>query len=82
MMKSRGQLAGTTRLDLPLLLGTIVTEDPDKARVAGFFVPFADILLNLHPQASPDALGPHFGAVRLFAGDRGADVRRRQQASM
>jgi hypothetical protein len=32
------QLAGLTRLDLPLLLGTIVTEDPDRARVAGFFV--------------------------------------------
>jgi uncharacterized membrane protein YagU involved in acid resistance len=32
------QLAGLTRLDLPLLLGTIVTEDPDKARVAGFFM--------------------------------------------
>jgi hypothetical protein len=31
------QLAGLTRLDLPLLLGTIVTEDPDRARVAGFF---------------------------------------------
>src|SRR5438105_11272196 len=30
------QLAGLTRLDLPLLLGTIVTEDPDRARVAGF----------------------------------------------
>ncbi|HEX4530035.1 MAG TPA: hypothetical protein VIA11_11585 [Acidimicrobiia bacterium] len=32
------QLAGLTRLDIPLLLGTIVTEDPDKARVAGFFL--------------------------------------------
>lgn len=31
------QLAGLTRLDLPLLLGTIFTEDPDRARVAGFF---------------------------------------------
>ncbi|MDZ5622870.1 hypothetical protein SFC88_18670 [Nocardioides sp. HM23] len=30
------QLAGLTRLDLPLLLGTIVTEDPDRARAAGF----------------------------------------------
>ena len=33
------QLAGLTRLDLPLVLGTIVTEDPDRARVAGFFIP-------------------------------------------
>jgi hypothetical protein len=32
------QLTGTTRLDLPLLLGTVVTEDPDRARVAGFFI--------------------------------------------
>ncbi len=32
------QMAGLTRLDLPLVLGTLVTEDPDKARVAGFFV--------------------------------------------
>jgi hypothetical protein len=32
------QLTGLTRLDLPLLLGTIVTEDPDWARVAGFFI--------------------------------------------
>ena len=32
------QLAGQTRLDVPLLLGTLVTEDPDRARVAGFFI--------------------------------------------
>lgn len=32
------QLAGLTRLDLPLVLGTLVTEDPDRARVVGFFV--------------------------------------------
>ncbi len=32
------QLAGLTRLDLPLLLGTVVTEDPDRARFAGFFI--------------------------------------------
>jgi len=32
------QLLGLTRLDLPLLLGTIVTEDPDRARAAGFFI--------------------------------------------
>jgi uncharacterized membrane protein YagU involved in acid resistance len=30
------QLAGRTRLDLPLMLGTLTTEDPDRARVAGF----------------------------------------------
>lgn len=32
------QLAGLTRLDLPLLLGTLFTADPDRARVIGFFV--------------------------------------------
>lgn len=32
------QLAGRTRLDLPLMLGTIATEDPDRARVAGFTI--------------------------------------------
>jgi hypothetical protein len=30
------QLMGRTRLDLPLLLGTIVVADPDRARVVGF----------------------------------------------
>jgi uncharacterized membrane protein YagU involved in acid resistance len=35
------QLLGWTRLDLPLLLGTIVTEDPDRARVVGFFMHLA-----------------------------------------
>ncbi|MEU5907106.1 hypothetical protein [Micromonospora sp. NPDC047527] len=32
------QLAGLTRLDFPLVLGTLVTEDPDRARVIGFFI--------------------------------------------
>src|SRR5690606_26867961 len=31
------QLTGRTRLDLPLMLGTLVAADPDRARVAGFF---------------------------------------------
>ncbi|MET8231705.1 hypothetical protein ABZS77_13660 [Micromonospora sp. NPDC005298] len=35
------QMVGLTRLDLPLVLGTIVTEDPDRARVAGFFMHLA-----------------------------------------
>ena len=35
------QLAGLTRLDLPLVLGTVATEDPDQARVAGFFIHLA-----------------------------------------
>lgn len=32
------QLAGLTRLDIPLLLGSTVTEDPDRARAAGFLI--------------------------------------------
>ena len=35
------QLGGRTRLDLPLMLGTITTEDPDRARVAGFVIHLA-----------------------------------------
>ena len=31
------QMAGLTRLDLPLMLGSVVAADPDRARVAGFF---------------------------------------------
>lgn len=32
------QLAGLTRLDLPVMLGTVVVADPDRARVVGFFM--------------------------------------------
>lgn len=32
------QLMGFTRMDLPLMLGTIVVEDPDRARVVGFVI--------------------------------------------
>ncbi|MFG3557096.1 hypothetical protein ACGGAQ_22185 [Micromonospora sp. NPDC047557] len=32
------QLAGLTRLDLPLVLGAFVAGDPDQARVVGFFL--------------------------------------------
>ncbi len=32
------QLAGLTRMDLPMMLGTLVVGDADRARVAGFFV--------------------------------------------
>ncbi|MEH0932747.1 hypothetical protein [Micromonospora sp. CPCC 205558] len=32
------QLVGLTRLDLPLVLGTFVSEDPDRARVYGFLL--------------------------------------------
>lgn len=32
------QFLGWTRLDMPLMLGTLVTPDPDRARAVGFFV--------------------------------------------
>ncbi len=32
------QMAGFTRLDLPLVLGTLLTDDPDRARVMGGFL--------------------------------------------
>lgn len=35
------QMVGFTRLDLPLVLGSLVAEDPDRARVAGFVIHLA-----------------------------------------
>ena len=32
------QLGGLSRLDRPLILGTVVTPDPDRARAAGFVI--------------------------------------------
>lgn len=32
------QLAGLTRMDIPMMLGTVFVEDPDRARVVGFFI--------------------------------------------
>lgn len=32
------QLAGLTRLDIPLMLGTLFTGDPDRAKFYGFFL--------------------------------------------
>jgi len=34
------QMSGLTRMDLPLMLGTLLVEDPDRARVVGFVVHF------------------------------------------
>jgi hypothetical protein len=39
---SLSQLAGWTRMDLPLLLGTMFVSDPDKARGLGFVVHVAN----------------------------------------
>jgi hypothetical protein len=35
------QLAGLTRMDLPFILGTFVTDRPDRARFVGFFMHLA-----------------------------------------
>lgn len=32
------QLVGLTRMDLPMMLGTMVLDDPDRARVIGFVI--------------------------------------------
>jgi hypothetical protein len=32
------QLVGLSRMDLPMMLGTMFAEDPDRARVVGFFI--------------------------------------------
>ena len=32
------QLAGLSRMDMPMMLGTLFVEDPDLARVIGFFI--------------------------------------------
>jgi hypothetical protein len=32
------QLLGLTRMDIPLMLGAMFVEDPDRARVIGFFI--------------------------------------------
>jgi hypothetical protein len=32
------QLAGRSRMDIPMMLGTMLAEDPDRARVVGFFI--------------------------------------------
>jgi hypothetical protein len=36
------QLLGLSRMDLPLMLGTIFVEDADRARVVGFFMHLAN----------------------------------------
>jgi hypothetical protein len=32
------QAAGLSRMDIPMMLGTMISEDPDRARVAGFII--------------------------------------------
>jgi hypothetical protein len=61
------QLAGLTRMDLPLMLGTILVEDPDRARVVGFFIHLANgqvfALVYAAAFAALGRAGPLLGAL-------------------
>ena len=69
------QLAGLTRMDIPLMLGTMFVEDPDKARVVGFFIHLVNgqvfaLLYAAAFSALEEAswwLGAVFGALHGFA---------------
>jgi hypothetical protein len=65
------QLGGLTRMDLPLMLGTLFSPDPDRARVVGFFIHLANgqvfalvyaAAFTLLGRAGP-ALGAAFGLL-------------------
>lgn len=64
------QLIGWTRLDLPLMLGSAFAADPDRARVAGFFVHlgFGQLFALFHAAgfASFDRAGWALGALFGF----------------
>jgi hypothetical protein len=69
------QLAGLTRMDIPMMLGTILVEDPDQARVVGFIIHLLNgqIFAVLYAAAfslldeASWWLGALFGAVHGFA---------------
>lgn len=68
------QLSGRTRLDLPLVLGSLVVADPDRARVVGFvlhlaagqlFALFYGAGFSVFDRSGP-VLGALFGAVHAL----------------
>lgn len=69
------QLSGLTRMDIPMMLGTVFVEDPDKARVLGFFIHLVNGQAFALVYASAFAaleeaswwLGAFFGALHGFA---------------
>lgn len=69
------QLGGLTRMDIPMMLGTVFVEDPDKARVVGFFIHLINgqgfaVLYTSAFNALGEAnwwLGALFGALHGFA---------------
>lgn len=68
------QLGGLTRMDIPMMLGTVVVEDPDKARVVGSLIHLANGQVFALFYASAFAalgesswwLGAIFGALHGF----------------
>lgn len=69
------QLGGFTRMDIPMMLGTLFVEDPDRARVVGSFVHLVNgqgfALLYASAFAALDRatwwLGALFGGLHGFA---------------
>lgn len=69
------QLGGLTRMDIPMMLGTVFVEDPDRARVVGSFVHLVNgqgfALLYASAFAALDRatwwLGALFGGLHGFA---------------
>lgn len=69
------QLGGLTRMDIPMMLGTVFVEDPDRARVVGFLVHllngqgFALLYASAFGALGEASwwLGALFGAVHGFA---------------
>jgi hypothetical protein len=69
------QLGGFTRMDIPMMLGTVFVEDPDRARVIGSFVHLVNgqgfALLYASAFAALDRatwwLGALFGGLHGFA---------------
>jgi hypothetical protein len=69
------QLGGFTRMDIPMMLGTVFVEDPDRARVVGSFVHLVNgqgfALLYASAFAALDRanwwLGALFGGLHGFA---------------
>ena len=57
------QIAGFTRMDLPMMLGTLVVDDPDRARAVGFFIHLAMGQVFAFGYAAVFALLGHAGWV-------------------
>lgn len=72
VVMTMAQFGGLTRMDLPLLLGRIFVEDPDRARVVGFFVHLANGQVFAFFYAATFALVGSAGMARGAGGRRAA----------